>query len=107
MNRALHIVFLLTVAVAAVPLAASADACEAETADCEESCPGDDAEGDCPPGCDDCSCCGGIAQAAPVSLSVRVVEPARFPVYRTLLSEGRAPDGVSHRVFRPPRSVLS
>lgn len=69
---------------------------------CEQSCPGDDDEGNCPPGCDDCGCCPGVAPGVAVEPPQLEVAPASLVTL--LAAPAAAPDGLAPDVWRPPRS---
>lgn len=71
--------------------------------DCEESCPGDAPDGECPPGCDACICCPSTLYVlAPELLHSGFPSIARV----TLLPPSDSnPTGTSNTIFRPPRSV--
>ena len=46
--------------------------------ECTQSCPDDDEHGDCPPGCEDCACCGSASltlTGPTVTSAVRVPRP--------------------------------
>lgn len=46
-----------------------------EESDCQESCPGDDARGGCPPTCQSCDCCAAVGTVlAPSNAVVRVCD---------------------------------
>ncbi|MFW5920492.1 MAG: hypothetical protein ACOCUS_01530 [Polyangiales bacterium] len=89
----------------------SAEACSEEEsgpehaqkheADCEQSCPGDDEEGNCPPGCDDCGCCPGVAPG--VAVEVPKVGAAPAILVALLPAPATAPTGLRSDVWRPPR----
>lgn len=69
---------------------------------CEQPCPGDDAEGNCPPGCDDCGCCPGMAPGE-AAVARPLVRAAPATVVPLLPAPAAAPTGLSPDVWRPPR----
>jgi len=81
------------------------DQCECEEGEASASPDegaGEHAHETCPPGCEDCPCCGGVSMVAAVSsrgvdvVSVRSVVLSPPP-------ERAAPRGELSGVFRPPR----
>ncbi|MEK6606119.1 MAG: hypothetical protein AABZ30_00490 [Myxococcota bacterium] len=51
---------------------------------CQESCPDDDARGNCAPNCSDCACCGHLLAAAlPAQPRVLASAPSVARVWRT------------------------
>ena len=76
--------------------------------DCDKGCPGDDEEGNCPPGCDDCICC---PVAHPMTLPALPVCPPLLTT-PTLATEPALPPGVLtstllSRIWRPPQSLAA
>lgn len=84
-------------------LAESVMSSEHDSEGCEEGCPGDAQDGECPPGCDACTCC-------PASVYVLTTELARSSLSSTARvilpspADGN-PAGTSNEIFRPPRSA--
>ena len=72
---------------------------------CEESCPDDDANGECTP---TCTCTGCCAHHAPVVVLYLTVE--RLPVGRSLPSAPSTllpPSAESHEIFHIPKSLFA
>jgi hypothetical protein len=69
----------------------------------EDACPEEGTEQQCPPGCDDCTCCPGAVFAVAPGLAPCPGSPREGPVFSA------APDtpaaGVPGLIFRPPRAL--
>jgi hypothetical protein len=98
----------LTATPAKATLAADAFAVEdGEERDCQGDCPEDEDDGECPTGCDACSCCPAAASPAVSAGGVQVPYVTKPSSEQRVSSSGESLDGTRSRVFHPPRPAIS
>ncbi len=74
---------------------------EAARVDDDGSRPEEGSGEQCPPGCDDCTCCPGVAVAVAPSLPASAESPPSVAVRNPPPAESTG--GVSGRIYRPPQ----
>jgi len=108
----LALVGLFVVWTFAVPTQTDAIAVDAvavddgQDSDCQD-CPEDDEDGECPPGCDACTCCPAAASLAMGTGERHAACAARPTTERRFSDSGQPMEGARSRVFRPPRPSIS
>lgn len=102
LSLASHALAAVTQGSDAAPHGCEDDACP--ESGCKDRCSGDDS-GTCPPQCDHCTCCAGIAPAVlPVFRAVGVY--AQWDIAQPIAPEHHS-IGEQARIFRPPRATTA
>ena len=80
---------------------------DADGPPCAGDCPGDDADGECPPGCDACPCCPAAVSPAATCGGLFAPPCAQLALTDTVGASCPVPDGALSRVFHPPRRAAA